>query len=262
MPRVDSKSVVTPMVPLYVQIAESLIEQIESGQLKPGSRLAPERELSKQLGVNRMTLRQALNVLSKRGLLHRRQGDGTYVADSRIEREAGRLFPFSYEMRSRGYTPGARIILLEQRSAELPIAQQLGINVGAVVYYSHRLRLINQEPVMIEKFYLPARHFPGLEQHDLSQRSLYETMASEYGIHIDTARQSLEPVLATPYEAELLGIEAGAPLMLERRLTYDSTGIAVECSKDLYRGDRFRFVTDLALLDTRDAPQVPIRLVR
>lgn len=258
----DHRSVVSPMVPLYIQIAESLIEQIEAGELKPGSRLAPERELSKQLGVNRMTLRQALNVLSKRGLLHRRQGDGTYVAESRIEREAGRLFPFSYEMRSRGYTPSARIIMLEERHAETTVAQQLGLNVGDPVYYSHRLRLINQEPVMLEKFYLPARRFPDLSRHDLSRRSLYETMASEYGVEIDTARQSLEPVIATAYEAELLGIAAGAPLMLERRLTYDTSGAAVECSKDLYRGDRFRFITDLAPLHTRDAPQVSIETFR
>ena len=60
------------------------------------------------------------------------------------------------------------------------------------------------------------------------------------------ARQSLEPVVASAYEAELLEVPTGAPLMLEQRLTFDEQGRAVEYSNDLYRGDRFRFVTELA----------------
>ncbi len=233
-------------VPRYVQIAEALIERIESGELAAGSRLPAERELSKQFGVTRMTLRQALNMLDKQGLLTRRQGDGTYVALPRIERAAGHLFPFSIEMRHRGYTPSARVILLEQRAAEASVANTMGFAVGAPVYYSHRLRLINQEPVMLEKFYVPVQRFPDFDRHNLSDHSIYEVMATVYGVAISQARQSLEPVAATSYEADLLAVSPGTPLMLERRLTYDASGLVVEYSKDLYRGDRFRFVTDLA----------------
>ena len=82
-------------LPLYVQIAEGLLDQIESGQLHPGDRLPPERELSETLGVNRLTLRRALRVLEGRGLLSRRQGAGTYIAQPKIERHAGRVFSFT-----------------------------------------------------------------------------------------------------------------------------------------------------------------------
>ncbi|NJN18462.1 MAG: GntR family transcriptional regulator [Oscillochloris sp.] len=239
-------------LPVYMQIAEALLAQIEAGALPPGSRLPPERELSKQFGVNRLTLRQALDVLDKQGMLLRRQGDGTYVAQPRIERAAGRLFPFSFAMQRRGYLPSARIIVFERLNAEAAVARQLEIAVAAPVYFSRRLRLINHEPVMLETFYVPAERFPHLERHDLAQNSLYATMKESYGVQIDQARQSLEPVIASAYEAELLGIGAGAPLMLERRITYDTTGAAVEWSKDLYRGDRFRFITELAPLEPSD----------
>jgi DNA-binding GntR family transcriptional regulator len=135
----------TTAVPLYIQIAEGLLEQIESGALAPGDRLPPERELSESLGVNRMTLRQALRVLETQGLLIRQQGSGTYVAEPKIEREAGRLFPFTEGIQRRG-------------------------------------------------------------------------------------------------------LKAGAPLMLEQRLAFDQNGQPIEYAKDVYRGDRFRFVTDFELL--------------
>jgi len=74
-------------------------------------------------------------------------------------------------------------------------------------------------------------------------------METEYGVSIRRARQSLEPVIATEFEAELLGVNTGAPLMLERRLAYDQDDQPVEHGRDLYRGDRFRFVTEIAPLE-------------
>jgi GntR family transcriptional regulator len=236
-------------VPLYVQIAESLLDRIESGELRPGDRLPSERELSQMLGVNRMTVRRALQVLEQQGLLMRRRGDGTYIAAPKIERQASRLVPFTKGMQRRGYTPGAKVITFEKRPVEASVAKELQLPVSTPVYYIRRLRLVNQEPVMLETFTVPVRRVPGLERYDLVDRSAYEVMETEYGISVTRARQSLEPVIATEYEAELLGVRPGAPLMLERRLSFDQDGQPVEYGKDLYRGDRFRFVTEIAPLE-------------
>jgi GntR family transcriptional regulator len=129
------------------------------------------------------------------------------------------------------------------------VARALGLPISAPVYYVRRLRLLNQEPVMLERFSLPVQRFPEFERYDLSQRSAYEVMESEYGVTVIRARQSLEPVAATEYEAKLLGVPPGAPLMLERRLAFDQEGKPVEYGKDLYRGDRFRFVTERAMVE-------------
>jgi GntR family transcriptional regulator len=239
----------TANVPLYIQIAEGLLDRIESGELSPGDRLPSERELSERLGVNRMTLRRALGILESQGLLLRRRGDGTYVAGPKIERQAGQLVPFTRGMERRGYLPEARVVLFERRPVEAAIAKELGIPVSTAVYYARRLRLINQEPVMLESLVVPARRFPELERFDLSSRSVYEVMEKEYGVVVVRARQSLEPVVAAEYEAELLGIKVGDPLMLERRLGFDQQDRPVEYGKDLYRGDRFRFVTEIAPLE-------------
>ena len=237
-------------VPLYAQIAEYMLSRIESGELNPGDRLPAERELSEKLGVNRLTLRRAFRVLEDQGLLIRRRGSGTFVAEAKIEWRAGRLIPFTKGAQRRGYVPGAQVVLFEHRMAEASVAKEMEVSAAAPVYYVHRLRYVNREPVVLERFIVPAEPFPRFEDHDLSSRSLYEVMETEYGFIVSCARQSLEPVVATEYEAELLGVRRGAPLMLERRLTIDQNGQPVELGRDLYRGDRFRFVTEVAPLET------------
>jgi len=233
-------------VPLYVQIAESLLQRIESGELAPGDRLPPERVLSQMLGVNRMTLRQALRVLELQGLLERRQGRGTTVALPKFERNAGRLFSFTRGMERQGLKPGARLLSIEQRPVDAGMARDLSVPVSSLVYVVTRLRTVNQVPALLERYTLPVRRFPGLERHDLAARSVFEVLATEYGVAIERARQSLEPVLASAYEADLLDVPTGAPLMLERRVSFDAASRPVEAGRDLYRGDRFRFVTETA----------------
>ena len=236
-------------VPLYVQIAEGLIGRIESGELTPGDRLPPERDLSNQLGVNRMTLRRALRVLEAQGVINRRHGVGTYITAPKIDRQMDVVFRFTRGMQKRGYTPGALLISVEQIAMDAASARLLAVPPTSLAYRIRRLRTINQEPVLLENYTIPQTRFPNLDHFDLQARSIYEIMESEYGIAIVRARQSFEPVIATPFEAELLKVRPGAPLMLEKRLSYDNNELPVEAGQDRYRGDRFRFITDAAPFD-------------
>jgi GntR family transcriptional regulator len=231
-------------IPLYIQLAEGLIAKIESGELSPGEQLPPERELSASLGVNRMTLRRALHVLESQGLILRKHGIWTFIAEPKIDRSMAVVFRFTRGMLNQGFTPGAKMISFEEITAENVLAKDLAIPVSSRVYSLLRLRSINQEPVMLESYKIPVQRFPGLESYDLESRSLYEILECEYGVPINRARQSFEPITATYFEAELLNIKYGEALMLERRLSYDGLNQPVEYGKDRYRGDRFRFVTE------------------
>lgn len=229
-------------VPQYIQIADSLLNQIESGELAPGTRLPPERQLSELFDVNRLTLRRALSKLEAQGLIVRKHGKGNFIAEPKIERQTRQLVSFTNGIKRRGLAPGTKVINIEQRPVEAAIAKQLNVPVLTPVHFIIRLRMINQEPVMLEQLWAPVQCFPGLEHQDLNNRSVYEIMKTEYGISMTSAERSLEPVIATKFEAELLGIEEGTPLMLERRIGFDQNANCVEYGKDLYRGDRFRFI--------------------
>jgi len=236
-------------VPLYIQIAERLISRIESGDLSPGAQLAPERELSIELNVNRMTLRRALKVLESQGLLERRHGIGNFIANSKIDRQTETIFRFSIGMAKRGYIPGTKLISVKVIEAEPQLAKDLDIRGSSRVYDILRLRCINQEPVMLEGYKIPLNWFPGLHEFDLENRSIYEILETEYEVKIARSRQSLEPIIANSFEAELLKINLGDPLMLEKRISYDADDQPVEFGKDRYRGDRFRFITETSPVD-------------
>jgi GntR family transcriptional regulator len=230
---------------LYLQIVDSLMAKIEAGELAPGDKVPSERDLSKQLQVSRMTVRHAMNALYLRGVLHRELGRGTFIAEPKLEEPTNILFSFTENMVHKGITPGARLLCLQRIPATRSISQELHLDLGQDVYYVKRLRLANQEPMVIEHSYFPAALFPGLDKHDLETQSIYRILESEYDVGLAQASQSYEPTVANEEESELLKIPPGAPLMLVRRTAFDKQGRPVEQAKDLYRGDRNRFVSKM-----------------
>ena len=239
---------------IYRQIADNIQAQIETGALQSGDRLQSERELSNELGVNRLTVRRAFNVLVERGLINRRHGGGTFVNEPRIERVAGHLVPFYVAIEKMGLKAGAQLVAFETLVADQSLAALLQLQAGVPINHLYRVRTVNDEPAMLEQMYFAEQLLPNFQQYDHENRSGYEIMETEYGVSVVRAEQSLEPVVATAYEAQLLGISEGDPLLLERRLAFDSENRPIEYGKDLYRGDKFRFVTthaDLALSYSR-----------
>ncbi len=112
----------------------------------------------------------------------------------------------------------------------------------------HRLRSVNGEPLLVETFSLPAIMAPEMDKFDLSERSVYDVLETEYGVVVGHARLSLEAVAIGEFEAELLRVPIGSPAVLERHLAFDTSGRPVDYGYDVYRGDRVRFATDSATL--------------
>lgn len=231
-------------IPIYLQIAENYKLRIESGELATGSKLPTEREISEQLGVNRLTIRQALGVLESQGLIIRKQGIGTYVAQPKIEHPTSQFFWFTRQMKMTGRTPGAELISFERETADKVASRELNIAFSAPVYHCLRLRLVNQSPFLIENFYLPADVFVGMDNFDLNTRSLYEIMLTEYGVKVSRLKFTLETFPANEYEAHYLEIAKDSPVFVERRVTEDQNGRIVEYAKDTYRGDQTVFTSD------------------
>ncbi len=235
-----------PRIPIYMQIVDALMERIEQGDPAPGDRMAPERTLAEEFAVNRRTVRHALDILERRGLVERRRGSGTFISLPRLERDAAEFFHFTERVRQRGSTAGSLVLNLERAVPSPLVAHELELSPLAEIYRCHRLRTVNGLPVLIETFALPADLVPNFESFDFGVRSVYEIMRAEYGIEVEYARQSLEAVALSEIEAQWLGATPGAPAMVERRLAFDDRGRPVDFGTDLYRGDRVRFVTNAA----------------
>lgn len=247
--------------PLYLQLRDALWEQIEGGGLRPGDPVPSERELCLQYGISRMTCRQAIGELVAQGVLYRRRGKGTYVANPKISQSLLELTSFTEDMIARGITPGA--IVLEAREVVAPprVAAALDLQGDRTVVQIERLRTANSQPMALETSHLPARLCPGLADGDGLSGSLYQLVRTRYGIEMVRARQSLEAVTATRSEAVRLGVKAGSPLLSIERISYDRSGRPVEYVRSLYRGDRYRFDVELVRTGLADAmiPNTPAK---
>ena len=220
-------------------VADQLRRRIESGALKPDTSLPSERALAEDLGVSRMTVRVAINQLADEGLLVRRPNRRTVVAGDKISRSAS-FMSFSEEMRARGWRPHSEIRQMIATVADVSVAAQLSLEAGAKVIYLERLRFADDEPLALERVYLPYGRFAALLALDLASESLYAVMERELGVRPELSEESVEAVQLSTEEAEIFGAAAGTPALLTRRITRDEQGQVVEVATSLYRGDRYR----------------------
>jgi DNA-binding GntR family transcriptional regulator len=231
--------------PAHAQIEDRVAEAIADGALRPGNRLPPERELAERLGVSRMTLRQALDSLERRGLVLRIRGrtGGTFVADPKFEMDVNRLAGLTEKLRRQGHRAGARVLRARQGPAGQRSADALRLEPGDAVYEVVRLRLSDGEPLALERSVFPAAILPGFLAEPLDG-SLYQVLEQRYGLAPERAVERLEPVLATPREADVLGVREGAPLLLVERTAFGPGAAPLEYARDLFRGDRTRVLVE------------------
>jgi GntR family transcriptional regulator len=145
-------------------------------------------------------------------------------------------------MRLRGWQPHSQVRKAATILADVSIAAQLSVPVGARVILIERLRFADDEPLAHEHVHLPHARFPDLLATDLADQSLYALLESRYGVRPVYAEESVEAVLMSGQEAALFGLEPGAPALLTRRVTRDEDDTPVEAATTLYRGDRYRMV--------------------
>lgn len=233
-------------VPYYVQIIRALREQIENGNWRAGHQLPGEPELCRLFNVSRTVIRQALRELAYEGLVVRTRGKGTFVAEPKIhESLVQSLTGFYQDMVSRGYRPITEVLEQDVVPATPKVASYLELQEGEPVLKLTRKRSIQQEPVVLVTTYLPQAMCPGLEGEDFSHQSLYAIMESRYGLVIASGRRTVEAVPANEYEAKLLEVEKGFPMMLLDSISYLDDGTPIEYYHAIHRGDRTRFEVEL-----------------
>ncbi len=239
-PELAARPDLTGDQPAHARIGDWLERLIVSRILKPGDKLPSEVEIANALGVSRMTLRQALGSIESKGLIDRRRGrfGGNFVAAPRFEFDHASLPGFTEQMRRIHVEAGAKVLGAATRRPTADVRQRLVLNRGDQVHEILRARSANGEPIVLEEAYLPAAIFPGMLSANLTG-SLYAIMR-EYDASPFSADEEIEATPATEQQAEILGIDAGSPLLLITRTSFTQEGVAVEFSRDYHRADRAR----------------------
>lgn len=246
-------AVVTPvgMRPQYRIIEHALRSRIAA--LEPGSRLPSEAELCREFAVSRMTARHAMQRLTEEGLVARQAGRGSFVALPSGHRRADRLMTFSHEMRRLGRRPHSRLLERGIRPASAAESRALGQPIGASVVVLRRVRCADGEPIALETTVLDLRCAAAVMDADLEHGSLHEAMAAA-GHVLRAGSATISAAVAGEEEARLLGLGAGDPLLVERRVINNPQGEPLEATESRYAADRYA-------LDVRfDMDRPPVEL--
>ena len=222
--------------PRYREIEAALRARIS--RLRPGQRLPSDADLCQEFGVSRMTARHAMAQLADEGLVRRDPGRGTFVAEPPTHRRANFLMTFSHEMRRQGRVPSSRIV---QRRVRPPTDREradLRIEREASVVELRRVRLADHEPVAVETAVLTARCSQAVLAADLEKGSLHEALIGD-GVVPTRGSSTIGAEAADSDDAILLGIPAGTPMLVERRLIYDQRGRPIERTESRYAADRY-----------------------
>jgi GntR family transcriptional regulator len=235
---------VSVTAPKQSEARERVLDLIE--QLAVGEAIPSERQLSADLGVSRLTVRAALDDLVRQGLLVRKRGSGTFVSEPKIAQELT-MTSFTEDMRRRGMVPGSRTLELRVAPAGAWLGRTLHVSPSEPIVVIKRLRLADQETMAIETLHVRESLVPGLSAADLEEHSFYALLTDRYGVDVVGGLQTIEPTVTGEDESELLGVPLHSPAFLFERTTRSGAGEIVEYVRSIYRGDRYRLVTELSV---------------
>ena len=224
--------------PLYQQLMRRLQNDVIAGVYPAGGRIPSEQVLCDTYGVSRVTVRKAMLDLVQEGLLVRRQGKGTFVADARLKRDLQHITSFTDACAGMGRAASTRVVEIKHEMARPEDVERLHVPQGGDVLELCRLRLCDDEPVMLE-FNRFAGELAFLEREALTG-SLYDLLRA-HGLIPSRAIHDISLGHATPNVSRYLATAAGEALMILDETVFDQQDRPLHTSRQWIRGDKFTF---------------------
>jgi GntR family transcriptional regulator len=230
----------------YHRLFLLLKDSIERGQLPSGTKLPGELALADKHAVSRITVRRAMAALVDEGLITRRAGVGTVVAQrpleaTQITADVSNLLPNFVRMSNES---SIQLLEFAYRQASAVIASRMKLASRERVQFSVRVRSMKGKPFSYLVTHVPASVAQNYDENALATTSLF-VLLERSGVKVDHATQTISATLATQEIAEALDVPVGAPLIVLQRVVFDKEGRGVEHLEAFYRPDRYRIQVDL-----------------
>jgi GntR family transcriptional regulator len=233
-----------PAVPRHLQIQRVLRRRIEAGEWDGGQPIPTEMELLSEFGVSRTTIREALGVLTREGLIVRHRGRGSFVR-SRVRP------PRAVTNLILGYQAQIKVIKMETTPAPAHVARPLGVERDTPVTRLVRLEIVDGTPLAVVVNYMRPSLGQRIRPRDLVRVSLLEFLRDRLGMRLGAIHQSIEARLPDVETAGLLGTDLTEPVLALRLVVTDIAGNPVEVSDAFYRADRYRYEVETRLPPVR-----------
>ena len=227
-------------IPLYSELVSIVKRNISAGTLSTGDLLPSETELCRTFDISRSTVRQAIGELESEGLVVRKQGRGTFVAEPKVRRKTEMVYSFTSEISSMGMTPSSTLIEFDVIDPTPDIVKVLELSTpDTKVYRFTRIRNVNDEPLILETSFYPQYIYPKLTR-DLLQTHSFYSLLYEVGVVPANAVDSYEAVIINRKEGELLNCKPGSAAFFVQRRTRTEAGMVYEFTQSLIRADRVK----------------------
>jgi GntR family transcriptional regulator len=215
--------------PLYRSVQRALMEQLASGELKPGQLIPSERQLATEFSVSIGTLRKAIDDLVEQRILIRQQGKGTYVATHDRERLLFYFFHIVPQVGLKSY-PHVEFVFFHKSVATTEVTTRLGIAEGAPIFHIRNQLSLDNHPVSVDDLYLDQARFPGLTAPQFKERpnTIYNLYQEVFGITVVKTEERLRAESVGAEHAKLLKLKMGMPVLTIRRSAIDMRGETVE----------------------------------
>jgi len=226
-----------------MQIHHWIRALIDRGEIRRGDRLPTEADLCRMFSVNRMTVRKAMDIFVTDGMIHRQPGRGTFLVAEKPEDltyTLKNITSFIDDMQSAGLQPAYHAIEVKVILPPDEVSKRLRLKKGQEVIYSLRVLHANEEPVLIEKSYLPYSRFKAILEMDFNA-TLYPTLTEKFNITLHHATQCLTAVFSKKEETRIFGLSQPCPCMNMETVLFDPGNSPVEALFACYRGDKYKF---------------------
>ncbi len=237
-------------IPYYYQLAEIVRQWIREELPKSDLVSIPsEPELAKMHSISRATVRQALDLLEREGLIYKAKGKGTFAAKARAKYNLTTLIPTTDDILRRGWTPTVKVISAQVVDAVGQVGTSLELSSTEQVFELCRLRLGNDQPISIQWSYIPVHLCPDLLDQELAG-SLSHLLEERYNIRFSTAHEVLRARQVTSFESKLLEVDPASPVIYMERITYDQDRRPAEFLESVWRSDLYDFEFNLSRAST------------
>lgn len=231
----------SPM-PLWAQLESDLKDRLDGGEFD--DRFPTDAELVGEYDVSRHTVREAIRHLNASGILRRERGRGTVINRTTFEQPLGALYSLFRCIESSGATPRSHVLEL-RKDHDPAVAAHLGLEPDAALFHLARIRCADEEPLALDRSWLPLDLARDLLTSDFEHTALYDELERKVGTRPDAGWERIWPVLPSPEQRSTLLMRRGeAAFSLERLGT--AKGRPIEWRTTLIRGARYRFVSNFA----------------
>ena len=229
-------------IPIYLQIADELRQNIESSVYPVGSQLPTEAELSDRFGVNRHTLRRAIDQLRQEGLVRVDRGRGMFVAAAPVTLSIGKRVRYNEALRARGLKPQFKSLRIAELPADASVAKRLEVELGSAVVVFERLSIADDIPISIASSYFSPPFLKGIADHCQTYRSISKLLHQEYGLDHIRRSTRISARVVQPRDARELGVSLNTPILLTESVNVNQHGQVVEYGVTRFRSDRMELV--------------------